>query len=175
MPILYPFNGFADVPGRQRTVAKILGISQSGVSRQSNIDVSPLKGVKKRKERSDAFEIQHPTLLPKITNHWVTFIVTFGIKQNQHSFHALCLCIWQCSLSKQSPSFKDVITKHCTERGAHKRQRVDGSLKIVCVHGELKCKVRIHYPLHLCHVLQSTNVAPRMHGTPATLQGFPAV
>jgi hypothetical protein len=62
---------FSDVPGRQRTVAKLIGVAQSNVSRSTNIELSPLKGDRKRKARNDTFENLHPTVVPKVINHWV--------------------------------------------------------------------------------------------------------
>jgi len=65
------FHPYSDVRGGQRSVAKVLGIAQPNVSRHSNIEISPLKGERKRKQRNDTFEATHPELVPVITNHWV--------------------------------------------------------------------------------------------------------
>jgi predicted transcriptional regulator len=68
-------NSPSDVPGRQRTVAKLLGIAQSNVSRYTNLPISPFKGQKKRKARCDTIEQRHPAAVPVVINHWVSFLI----------------------------------------------------------------------------------------------------
>lgn len=79
---------------------------------------------------------------------WVFWCETFTFNAKVYLINAYIL---QCSNSRTSPLFKDVETFHHKEKGAHRRQLVDGSLRTVCVFVD-KCKVRQHTNFVFGHI-----------------------
>ena len=66
-----PHDDYSALGGQQQ-VAKLLNISQGAVSIRSTLAVSPVKPTKRRRQRSDAFEVANPNVIQQITSHWVS-------------------------------------------------------------------------------------------------------
>jgi hypothetical protein len=141
------FNSNAKKP-KQAKLAEKLRLNQSSVQRKmtSTLDLESVGAPVKRHKRNDCIQVASPHVVQTVIKHWVIQNFCYKLSNLDVSPPPRTRVLFapqfffQCAYVVESPTMKDVQTKHSREPNTHKRLQVNGKIKIVCIDDD-KCQV----------------------------------